>query len=85
MLALDFPGHGLSQFRSQCSPYLAIDYANAVVHALRGIGWLSESSSFSLVAHSMGGTWTTTTTARARLTRPGHNLHPIPSQRASPA
>jgi pimeloyl-ACP methyl ester carboxylesterase len=50
-VALDLPGHGLSQHRPASDSYTAAGYASAVLDALTSLGW---NGAFSLCSHSMG-------------------------------
>jgi len=50
VVALDFPGHGLSSHRSIDATYNICDYPYYVLEAANHLGW----EKFSLVGHSMG-------------------------------
>jgi len=50
-IAIDLPGHGLSQHRPAGSVYHYIDYITEIVEVTDVLGW----ENFSLLGHSMGG------------------------------
>ncbi|KAJ3237054.1 hypothetical protein HDU81_010057 [Chytriomyces hyalinus] len=51
VVALDFPGHGLSDHRGPDADYIIYNYIEDVVSVLESLQW----TSFSLLGHSMGG------------------------------
>lgn len=51
LVALDLPGHGLSDHRPLSAWYHYIDYLDEVVAAVDALGW----GKFSLLGHSLGG------------------------------
>jgi pimeloyl-ACP methyl ester carboxylesterase len=52
IVALDFPGHGRSDWRAAGAWYHYIDYPGDVLAAVDALGW----QRFSLLGHSLGGT-----------------------------
>jgi pimeloyl-ACP methyl ester carboxylesterase len=55
LVALDFPGHGLSSHKSIDGPPLMLsESAFYVAEAVRRLKWDSESTPFTLIGHSMG-------------------------------
>jgi pimeloyl-ACP methyl ester carboxylesterase len=52
IVALDFPGHGRSEWRPAGAWYHYVDYVSDVIAAAEKLGW----SRFSLLGHSLGGT-----------------------------
>lgn len=53
VVAIDFPGHGMSDHRPLGSPHVTMtQYADAAYNALCELGW----EQCTLVGHSMGGT-----------------------------
>lgn len=53
VLALDFPGHGLSSHKHDAGGYSAVFYAQMALAALTELGWIDRP--FHLIGHSMGG------------------------------
>lgn len=53
VLALDFPGHGLSSHKHDVGGYSAVFYAQTALSALAEFGWTDRP--FHLIGHSMGG------------------------------
>ena len=51
IVALDLPGHGLSDHRTPSAPYEFVYWVRDVIEAADALGW----SSFSIIGHSMGG------------------------------
>lgn len=51
LVALDFPGHGLSAHRPPGMRYHLIDYIDDVLHAADALGW----SRMAVLGHSLGG------------------------------
>jgi pimeloyl-ACP methyl ester carboxylesterase len=52
IVAMDFPGHGRSQWRPAGAWYHYVDYVSDVIDAIRALGW----KKLSLLGHSLGGT-----------------------------
>jgi pimeloyl-ACP methyl ester carboxylesterase len=52
IVAIDFPGHGLSQWRPVGVWYHYVDYVSDVIATISALGW----TKFSLLGHSLGGT-----------------------------
>ena len=52
IVAIDFPGHGLSQWRPAGAWYHYVDYVSDVIAVAEKFGW----KRFSLLGHSLGGT-----------------------------
>ncbi len=52
IVALDFPGHGKSEWRPAGTWYHYVDYVSDVIEAASVLGW----QRFSLLGHSLGGT-----------------------------
>ncbi len=52
IVAIDFPGHGRSQWRPAGTWYHYVDYVSDVIAAIRALGWKKTS----LLGHSLGGT-----------------------------
>jgi pimeloyl-ACP methyl ester carboxylesterase len=52
IVAIDFPGHGRSDWRAPGAWYHYIDYPGDVLAAVEALGW----QRFSLLGHSLGGT-----------------------------
>jgi pimeloyl-ACP methyl ester carboxylesterase len=52
VVALDFPGHGLSSHKSKDAPMMQAEYAYYVSEAVRSLEW--DERPFTLVGHSMG-------------------------------
>jgi len=52
IVAIDFPGHGRSQWRPAGVWYHYVDYVSDVIATVRALGW----EKFTLLGHSLGGT-----------------------------
>jgi pimeloyl-ACP methyl ester carboxylesterase len=52
IVAIDFPGHGRSQWRLAGVWYHYVDYVSDIIATIRALGW----TKFSLLGHSLGGT-----------------------------
>jgi pimeloyl-ACP methyl ester carboxylesterase len=51
IVAVDFPGHGFSDYFAPYTSYNTIDVARQMVHLVNTLGW----SKFSIMGHSLGG------------------------------
>ena len=52
IVAIDFPGHGRSQWRPAGTWYHYVDYVSDVIAAVRALGW----KKLNVLGHSLGGT-----------------------------
>jgi pimeloyl-ACP methyl ester carboxylesterase len=52
IVAIDFPGHGRSEWRPQGTWYHYVDYVSDVIAVAEKLGW----KKFSILGHSLGGT-----------------------------